>query len=33
MPETIVIDIYSDKSYKLHKIKEGEECYIVKKKF
>ena len=27
MPENIVIDIYSDKSYKLHSIKEGAECY------
>ena len=27
MPENIVIDIYSDKSYKLHSIKEGVECY------
>ena len=27
MPENIVIDIYNDKSYKLHRIKEGEKCY------
>ena len=27
MPENIVIDIYADKTVKIHKIKEGGKCY------
>ena len=27
MPENIIIDIYADKTVKIHKIKEGGKCY------